>query len=251
MTHSVLRRLRLEWTGVTLLVVGGLLAGWTVLAGSVSVETADRWLLPAGSVLGYELVLLGVKLRANRTEDGAIRATLGIANYITIVRGGLFATVAGFLFVSPTTPVVAWAPGICYGIGVILDYLDGTTARIVGRQTALGEQLDLAFDTLGFLVAPLVGVVWGRLPIWYLSISLARYLYRGGVAWRTRRGRPVGDLPDSRVRRPLAAVQMVFITVALLPVISTRIIYPLAAVVATPSIVVFIRDYLAVTGRHK
>ncbi|MFC6989401.1 CDP-alcohol phosphatidyltransferase family protein [Haloplanus sp. GCM10025708] len=134
-------------------------------------------------------------------------------------------------------------------MGVALDAVDGATARTAGRRTELGERLDLAFDTLGFLVAPLVGVAWGRLPVWYLSISAARYLYRGGLAWRERRGRPVFDLSPSRVRRPLAALQMAFITAALLPLLPVRVVHPAAAVVAVPSLAVFARDYLTVTGR--
>jgi CDP-diacylglycerol--glycerol-3-phosphate 3-phosphatidyltransferase len=59
---------------------------------------------------------------------------------------------------------------------------------------------------------------------------------------------PVYDLPPSRVRRPLAALQMLFITVALLPLVPTAVVHPLAAVVVTPSLVVFARDYLVVAG---
>ena len=56
------------------------------------------------------------------------------------------------------------------------------------------------------------------------------------------------DLPPSRVRRPLAGVQMVFITLALAPVLPVGTVGLLAAVVLVPSLAVFARDYLVVAG---
>jgi CDP-diacylglycerol--glycerol-3-phosphate 3-phosphatidyltransferase len=185
----------------------------------------------------------------HRPDGGAVRATLGVANAVTLGRGWLYAGVAGFvLVVPPVDSAWRWAPVAWYGGGILLDWVDGALARTVGNRTVLGERLDMAFDTVGFLVAPLVGVVWGRLPVWYLSISAARYLFKAGRGWRRVRGRPVYDLPTSRLRRPLAALQMVFITVALLPATPGPLIRPLAAVVVVPSLAVFVRDYLVVAG---
>jgi CDP-diacylglycerol--glycerol-3-phosphate 3-phosphatidyltransferase len=216
--------------------------GWTLVADAASHGAANRWVLVAGAVLAYEVAFLAYHLDA---DDGSAFAP---PNLVTLARGGLYAAAAGFLFVPPE-PTIRWAPAACYGVGVVLDYVDGSLARRTGRTTDLGAKLDLAFDTLGFLVAPLVAVAWGRLPAAYLSLSAARYVYRVGIGWRTRRGRPVGDLPPSRLRRPLAALQMGFIAVALAPVLPASVLHPLALVVVTPSLAVFARDYLVVTGR--
>jgi CDP-diacylglycerol--glycerol-3-phosphate 3-phosphatidyltransferase len=166
-----------------------------------------------------------------------------------MARGLLYAATAGFLVLSPASAVVRWAPALCYGVGASLDFVDGWLARSTGRTTTLGAKLDHAFDTLGFLVAPLVGVAWGRLHVAYLSLSAARYVYRAGLAWRRRRGKSVGDLPDSRVRRPLAALQMGFIAVALAPVVPATITRPVSLLVVVPSLAVFVRDYFVVAGR--
>jgi len=131
----------------------------------------------------------------------------------TLVRGALYAVVAGFVVV-PSETALAWVPALCYGTGVALDKLDGIVARTVGRQTELGRRFDMAFDTFGFVVAPLVAVLWGLLPVWYLSISAARYVFRGAVWLRRVRGLPVGDLPDSDLGKYLAGVQMIFVTIA-------------------------------------
>nr|WP_231554243.1 hypothetical protein [Halobellus rufus] len=107
----------------------------------------------------------------------------------------------------------------------------------------------MAFDTTGFLVAPVVAVLWGQLPIWYLSLSAARYLFKAGRGLRRRRGLPVYDLPDSLIRRPLAGLQMAFITLALSPLLGLAAIRLPALLVLVPSLAVFLRDYLVVSGR--
>ena len=191
----------------------------------------------------------GVDPTAGETGRSPV-PTLGVANAVTLGRGWLYAVVAGFLLVVPPTDSTwRWVPVACYGAGAALDWVDGALARTAGRRSELGEKLDMAFDTLGFLVAPLVAVVWGRLPVWYLSISVARYLFKAGRGWRRARGLAVYDLPASRVRRPLAGLQMAFITAALLPVVPVAMVRPTAAVVVAPSLVVFVRDYLVVSGR--
>ncbi|MFB6118014.1 CDP-alcohol phosphatidyltransferase family protein [Halosegnis sp.] len=224
-----------------------------LLAFAVDRTTAARWLVAAAGPVGYALWALRRGLPANHppegvASDGAGRhQRLGLANGVTLARGWLYAGVAGFLLVPPIGKV-QWLPALGYGLGAALDRLDGGLARTLGRPTELGRRLDLAFDTLGFLVAPLVAVAWGRLPVWYLSLSAARYLFKFGCWWRRRRGRPVGDLPASRLRRPLAGLQMAFLAVALVPVVFARLVALVAPVVLAPSLAVFARDYLVVAG---
>lgn len=208
-----------------------------------------RWLIPTVAVTGYELWFLRRNLDANHPA-GATRDrydSLGLANTLSLVRGASFAAVAGFVLIDPT-PQIAWLPAILYGGGCALDWIDGTVARLSQRKTVLGEKLDMAYDTLGFLVAPLVGVLWGRLPFWYLSLSVASYLFQGRRMLRGYRGKPADELPTSSVRRPLAGVQMAFITVAITPILSPETVRVIAAVVLTPSLIVFGRDYLVVAG---
>ena len=249
--------LRRRWWLVAL--VTGLVTACVVLAKThaFAVAVAATWLVAAAVPIGYTLWFLRRSLDLNYTPergpvtDGGARihSTLGLANGLTVTRGWLYASVAGFLLVVPPPDSTwRWIPALFYGTGVLLDRLDGLVARTLGRRTVLGERLDLGFDTLGFLVAPLVGVVWGQLPVWYLSISAARYLFRFGCWMRRLRGEPVGDLPESRVRRPLAALQMAFITAALLPITPPALAWPAATLVMLPSLAVFLRDYLAVRG---
>jgi CDP-diacylglycerol--glycerol-3-phosphate 3-phosphatidyltransferase len=249
-------QLRRDWTLAAVVSVVTLVTAVLGLAWLADHPVAARWAVPTAGVVAFELWFLRRNLGANHADDGAWEATtterrysrLGLANAVTLFRGGLFAGVAGFAIVAPA-PVYGWLPALLYGAGCALDAVDGALARYRGRTTVLGARLDMAFDTLGFLVAPIVAVLWGRLPIWYLSLSLARYLFKAGRGWRRHQGLPVFELPSSRLRRPLAGVQMAFIAFALTPLLPGSAIEPLAAVVLAPSLTVFLRDYLVVSGR--
>jgi CDP-diacylglycerol--glycerol-3-phosphate 3-phosphatidyltransferase len=218
-----------------------------IAAGFASV----RWLPPVAAVSAFQLWFSYRHLDANRPDgaDGGVpvHRSLGLPNLVTLGRGGLLAALAGFGTLTPR-PEIAWLPAMLYGTACGLDFLDGFLARRTERTTLLGAKLDLAIDTTGFLIAPVVGVLWNQLPAWYLSLSAARYLFKLGCWLRRRRGKPVFDLPPSLVRRPLAGTQMAFITFALVPIVPLSTVRPLAAVVLSASLAVFVRDYLVVAG---
>ncbi|MEZ3114799.1 CDP-alcohol phosphatidyltransferase family protein [Halobaculum sp. MBLA0147] len=233
-----------------------LAVGYAVVATTVDATVATHWLVAAGVTTTGVVVFLRHHLTENRPPSGGpVSRTLGLANAVTVTRGLGYAVAAGFVVVAPERlaahggAALLWVPAVCYGSGVVMDALDGFLARHVGERTRLGERLDLAYDTLGFVVAPAVGVAWGRLPAVYLALAAARYVYRGGLAIERRRGRPVGSLPPSRLRRPLAAFQMGFLTIALTPVVPAGAVRTVAPLALAPSLLVFGRDYLAVTGR--
>jgi CDP-diacylglycerol--glycerol-3-phosphate 3-phosphatidyltransferase len=244
------RRLRVEWIAAVSGAVVAVLVGRAFVDALTTGAAADRWAVVTVAVALYEIGYLRYHLRRNHSGDGQRFASLGIANVTTIVRGHLYAVTAGFLVVS-ATPILRWAPGVCYAGGTALDYLDGLLARSVGETTVLGAKLDLEFDTLGMLVATLVAISWGRVPAWYLLIGVAGYLFKFVVRFREWRGLAVVDLPESRVRRPLAGLQMAFLALVLPPVLPASLVEPLSVVVMTPSVIVFARDYLVVTGRYR
>jgi CDP-diacylglycerol--glycerol-3-phosphate 3-phosphatidyltransferase len=215
------------------------------------VETMGQAFSPAvvaGGCLAGQLWYVGYSTDASRSSGDSWHRLFGLANTVTLLRGALYAVVGGFVVVPADTDLV-WIPALCYGTGAVLDKLDGTVARTVGQQTALGSRLDTAFDTFGFVAAPLVAVLWGLLPVWYLAISAARYVFLAGIGWRRVRGLPVYDRPDSDLGKYLAGVQMAFITIALVPPAPTDIVWTVAPIVLAPSLAVFGRDYLAVSGR--
>lgn len=251
MSTTIKTSLGADWTTVTVLFTFALVVGAGGIAVATTLPVAAQWLVLTTIVGGFELRYLHQHLDTNYTEGAktGLYDSLGVANAVTLTRGGIFAAVAGFAVLEPT-PAVAWIPALLYGSGCLLDWVDGLTARFLGQTTVLGRKLDMAFDTLGFLVAPIVAVLWGRLPVWYLSLSVARYLFKAGQGLRRRQGKPVNELPPSTVRRPLAGVQMAFITVALSPVLPAETVGTVAVVVLPPSLLVFVRDYLVVAGHR-
>lgn len=241
----------LHWNVAAVALGFGLLIGAVVIGAAAigGMPAAIRWALPTGIVVGIEFWVLHRHLEHNHPAEATEQRfdTLGAANLVTLGRGGLFAAVAGFALLDPVG-WIAWVPALLYGLGCALDSVDGFLARASERTTVLGERLDMAIDSLGFVVAPVVAVVWGRLPIWYLSLSAARYLYKAGKTRRERRGLPVFELPESLVRRPLAGLQMTFLTVALAPVLDAGYLFAVAPFVLLPTLLVFLRDYLVVAG---
>jgi len=99
---------------------------------------------------------------------------LGYATWLTLLRAGLIGTLTGFVFQNiPITAEksnwLAWTPGVIYILAILLDYIDGYVARISGHETRLGEWLDTKIDALGLLVAPVLAIGYGRLPIFYIA----------------------------------------------------------------------------------
>jgi len=249
----VLQILRKKWGlfAVLCLVVIGL--GFSVLnknwENSQGMLYATRWTILAAGTMLYQLWVLWKGLKHNyRPSEKHLLSSFGPGNTMTLLRGTFMAGLAGFLLVPRPEGWLAWVPGILYILAVIADFLDGYLARISGTVTHLGEILDMSFDGLGVLIAALLAVRYGQVPVWYLSVALARYLFLGGIYLRIRLARPVYELPPSTSRRTFAGMQMGFIAIALLPVFSPPGTDIAAAAFALPFLMGFARDWMAASG---
>jgi len=247
--HTALVALRRQWMAVALLGGGAVALGYLLLEGAWEPVYAGRWMLLTLSVLLILLRTLWVHLGENhRPAVPELLPTLGIANLISLLRGLLLAMLAGFLF-SPWPPGrLALLPGALYTAAVALDYADGFAARLTNCPTVLGSTLDITLDGLGTLIAPLVAVWYGQLPVWYLLVSAARYLFLFGIWLRRRLGMPLRDLPPSAVRRALAGVQFGFISAVLWPVFKPPATWIGATVFMLPFLAGFVRDWLIVSA---
>ncbi len=247
--RSPLAALRRRWLILTLLGSLLIVLGCYSLAVWWQPGYAIRWGLVAALILIYETILLWRLLKHNhRPGEKALLPSLGIGNVITVARGWLLALLAGFLCAPRPSGWLEWAPSALYLMAAIADYLDGYLARITQHSTLLGEELDLQYDALGILIAPLLGVLYGQLPIWYLTVGLARYLFMAGTWLLKRRGRPVYNLTPSSARRAMAGFQMGFTAVALWPIFAPPGTWIVATLFMLPFIVGFLRDWLVVSG---
>lgn len=245
-----LARLRQRWR---------LVAGLYVLAAGLSylalrrlglAEPGWRWALSVALAMGYTLWLLRRSLPDNhRRGETGIFPDLGAANVVTLLRGCLVGVFAGFLFLPQPSGKLAWLPVLVYTAAALTDFVDGYLARVTNQPTLLGERLDMEFDSLGALLAVSLAVAYGQLPAWALLMGLARYLFVGGLAWRTWRGLPVYGLPASPYGRIVAALFMSFVSVVLWPVLDATATRFAAIWFALPLAASFGRDWLVVSGR--
>ncbi|KTG10105.1 hypothetical protein AUR64_10945 [Haloprofundus marisrubri] len=244
-----LRRRLGGFAGLALLstaVVGGTLS----ITRTATTTTVGLWFFVATAVLALELGWATRQLDRNRRSGETLFARLGAGNLVTLGRGVLLAWVAAFVVVDWTTIAeLLWIPAALYGTAAALDLVDGALARRNDRVTGMGTSLDLEYDALGVLVACSVGVVAGLLPLWYLSVGLARYAFGLGRYLRRRRDLPVYDLPPRVSRRLLAGLQMAFLAVALSPLVDPATRTAGATAFGGALLLGFARDWLYVSGR--
>jgi CDP-diacylglycerol--glycerol-3-phosphate 3-phosphatidyltransferase len=174
------------------------------------------------------------------------------ATWITVGRALLISAVAGFLLGPAPSELAGWIAGALYTLAAIGDGFDGWVARRSGTSTQAGAMLDVRVDALGLLVAPLVAVVWGRLPVWYLLLAFAYPIFQAAVWLRGRLRLPTFRerlRPDPRARA-LAGIQMGVVAASLFPVLPRAVTWPVATVTMLPTLALFIGQWRVVTGRR-
>lgn len=242
------RSLRRQAWGISLAFGGGLVlyAGWML-----AIQMPGAWLrmglaiLTAGLGLGY----LWWNLRHNHAPDRTVLFNgLGWGNGITLLRLFLIVLLAGAIVPLDLSGWMRWAVTLLWVTSSLLDLVDGWLARRTGRVTVLGEKLDMETDGVSVVVAALVGMGQGTLPVWFLAIALLRPLFVGALAWRTRQGHASGTWPESQRRRLVAALQWVFLGGALWPDLSEPLLATAIWLVSLALVGSFGRDWLWTTG---
>ena len=122
--------------------IGG--AFWLLLEyGGLS--TALQGGLQTAAVLVYGWTRWGRALALNHPpQKPRLRPSLGAANWLTLLRGGLIAVLAGFVFQPALSDGslagwIAWAPAALYIAAAALDGADGFLARVTGSATRRGS----------------------------------------------------------------------------------------------------------------
>jgi CDP-diacylglycerol--glycerol-3-phosphate 3-phosphatidyltransferase len=213
---------------------------------------ALRWLLLALPCWGFVLWQCRRRLHLNHSPtDNTLKKTLGPGNQVTLLRGLLIAATAGFLVTTglQTKPLLPYLPAILYTAAALGDALDGYIARQRQQTTELGKELDTTLDAMGLVIAPLLAVLYGKLFASYLLVSVAYYLFQGGLLWRQRFDKPVYPLPPSRLRRQLAGYQMGLVATVLWPPLPALLTRPVGILFMLPMLFGFLRDWLVVSGR--
>lgn len=247
--HQAMQQLRRRWLLTALIYLVGLAAGYLLINATWYEGNSTWWLGWAGAAMLVELGILWHSLRHNHPPASPrLLPTFGYGTALTLTCGGLLFLLAGFLFLPRPTGWLAWMPALLYTLARMVDYIDGYIARITHHETKLGGILDIEFDGLGILIAILLGIEYGTLPIWYLPLALSRQLFIAGIWLRERRGLPVYPMTPSSNRRIIAGYQTAFISLALWPIFTDPMASISAIVFALPLVFSFGRDWLVVSG---
>ncbi|OAH99706.1 CDP-alcohol phosphatidyltransferase family protein [Methylomonas methanica] len=247
--NVVLNLLQHEVRVIAALGVGVLLIGFGFFCLAESWILAGQWMILASLIWAYVCRCVWRRLPLNRASAKApLYCSLGWGNRLTIVRGGCIALTGGFLFMQQTLASYMWLPALCYTLAAILDRLDGFAARRSGQVSLLGNELDIRFDALGLVIAPLLAIGLGKLHISYLLLSMAYYVYRWGLHRRSLRGLPLHALPENPLRRTLAGFQMAFVAVALWPLLDPELTVIAGIAFMLPVLFGFAADWWVVCG---
>lgn len=241
--------LRRSWRWYTLasgLMIAG---GFALLSATWDPSLAALWAILPALAMGYQSQILLRNLDQNhRLGEEAVLSELGWGNRLTLLRGMLVGAMMGFLLLPKPEGWLLWLPGILYMLSDAADFFDGYVARVTNHATHLGEVLDMSFDGLGVLAASILAVQYGQVPVWYILVGGARYLFLAGMTLRTRLDRPNHPLPHSLSRRVFAGLQMGFLAAILLPIFSPPGTWIAASLFGLPLLVGFTRDWLYVSG---
>lgn len=229
--------------------------GLTFLGGYVAMylawhpSRAGYWGIGASSALVYLLGYTRAYLPLNRAHpDGTILPHLGIGNQLTLFRGLLFGLLAGFLVLPPLTGLWAWVPGILYTVASLTDLLDGRLARKHDQTTDLGARLDVEVDSLGILVAFILGVNLGQLPVYFAYAGLLFYGYRVFLWGWKRAGGSITAAPHRRWRSMVGGFEVGFLCVMLFPIFKPPLTTAVGLSIVLPVIASFLWDGLITTG---
>jgi len=188
--------------------------GWTVgLA-------APGWVIGAAVGLTTNVALARALHRAGSR-------TLGPANLVTLGRATLVGGVAALVADSFSGPAPVPAMVALTTVALLLDAVDGWTARRTGTVSAVGARFDMEVDSFLVLVLALYDV--RLLGGWVLAIGAARYLFVA-AGWLLPWLRAPGT-PPRYWNKVVAVVQGVVLTVAMADILPTWLITA-AAVVA-------------------
>ena len=257
--NEIVAQLRLQsrWAAFLLFsaVVFAVLTCWPIAREE---PVAGLYLLPALLVAVHLATYLYRHVTANHppSQSGHLLPTLGVANWVTLLRAAAVVLLAGLLPIALTSASgvldptnLAWVAGIMYLLISLFDLLDGYIARNHGQESELGKQLDIETDAAGLLAASLLAVALSRLPVGYLCVGLAYYPFVFGIWLRKRWKLPLVSLQSRPYARIIAGFQMGLVTLALMPIFTTEFTHLAAFIFMVPFLFGFIRDWLVVSCR--
>lgn len=216
MSHQLAARMRWRVTAE----LGAALFTVILVAGLLGHALSLPSLYLASAFLTGLVLVTTVGICWSRTPSGQRPpddSTLGPANWVTLSRGTLVCIAAAFIPFSHYAAQHAWIIAWISLIALIMDGVDGATARRTQSASAFGARFDTELDAALMLVLCALLITQGKVGPWVLTIGLMRYLFvlAGGLSPGLR-----APLPESRLRKTVCVWQLVTLMVCLLPWVS-------------------------------
>ena len=248
--HSPIpKKLKKEWLLASIFTILFISATYLFLTRFWEADYALRWLGLASIFGAWQLFVLWRSLPQNHREgEDKLLPNLGWGNAVSFARGIFIAALLGFLFSPWEKGWLGWLPFTFYLLAALSDLLDGYLARINNQVTKLGTALDMNNDSWGVLIVTGLTFWYGQVPIWYLPVGLARYIFIAGLWMRKKLGKENLEMPPSFRRRIFAGVQMGFIVAMLAPPFSPPATTIVATLFMLPFLGGFLYDWFLVTG---
>ncbi len=171
---------------------------------------------PRGPSVALVLFATGVFLAISALERHHGHSRFGLANTITYLRLGgvaLFAGLAAESSILNEEPF-AWLAVLGAVVLLTLDGVDGWSARRQGLASEFGARFDMEVDAAFILVLSVMALSLGKVGAWVLGLGLMRYAFvvAGELAPSLK-----DPLPRSTRRKTVCVVQIVALTILLVP----------------------------------
>ena len=213
--------LRLRWVGLMLVCTVLWVLGYRFVQSWWEAGYAARWAMVSGLGLGMFLWWLWRGLGENhRPGEDVLLPKLGWGGALTFWRGVLACALFGFLISPQPQGWQAWLPGGIFSAAALLLPLAGWLARGEKLVTCLGSSLTGLVNHASLLIGTVLVVQYGQAPWWYLLVAVGRMLYIAAVDARRRLGQPITPLERRGPHRALAALEYIFLSLMLLPLLS-------------------------------
>src|SRR5438874_5447788 len=162
----------------------------------------------------------------------------GPANQVTTARAVVVSLIAGLVGEMPL-PALATGAVAASVVATLLDGVDGWLARRHRIASDFGARFDMEIDALLILALSVLAWQFGKAGAWVVAAGALRYLFvAAGAIWRWLQA----PLPPSRRRQTICVVQIVALTLAVVPAVPPAISAPLAGVALAALLYSFLVD---------
>lgn len=171
---------------------------------------------------------------------------LGLCNLITLARLALVSGLTPLIWTAPDTESL-WLAFAIAAFCLLLDGVDGWSARRAGLSSQFGARFDMEVDAAFALLLSAVAYSSGQAGIWVFALGLPYYAFAlAGKRWPWL----TGDLPEQFSRKAVCVLQIAVLVAFLVPIVPDSLMLLAGATAAIALGASFLRDILYLYSRR-